>query len=480
MLGIYSSLFEALNYQEIFFCNWKGIAYRERNLSGVGDLDLYVPIEHRADFEKVSSDLGFINVQSFQANHENLEHYYGWDSEAQVFVHLHVYYRVVTGESFSKNYLLALDEFFQRKTVSSVDLPALEVSAQKAVFLIRAFLKLGSVYGFFQYWRDREKYEAEWKLFDDVCEYDDIRELGVTAGDFKRLDQIYNTNNAARIFFEALRFKKSMSRFRQRGFFRHLAYKTSNFVIRLVNRFVLKRKKVFASGAIIAICGLDGSGKSSLVAALVRHYSEHFSVESLHLGRPPVSFWSAFMQPILTAYRTRGALFAKKDSTPSSEGDKEISLLYAIRSVFLAYDRRAQAERAYRLSSKGYLVICDRYPGLIEGKMDSPRIKTDESRGRIYRLLHAMEKQLYASIKPASVAINLQVPLEVSVARNNLREKANKESEEELAERFAINGGVRFRAIRQKDIDATQSFAKVFTDVSSYIWFYEIGTQHES
>ena len=48
--------------------------------------------------------------------------------------------------------------------------------------------------------------------------------------------------------------------------------------------------------------------------------------------------------------------------------------MYVIRSVMLAYDRKVETIRAHKYSKNGYIVICDRYPGLAEGKMDSPRI----------------------------------------------------------------------------------------------------------
>ena len=61
-----------------------------------------------------------------------------------------------------------------------------------------------------------------------------------------------------------------------------------------MNKFFIKKKKMFDPGHVIAICGLDGSGKSSLVFSLSESYSRYFCSKVLHLGRPasnPLTFF---------------------------------------------------------------------------------------------------------------------------------------------------------------------------------------------
>ena len=152
------------------------------------------------------------------------------------------------------------------------------------------------------------------------------------------------------------------------------------------------------------------------------------------------------------------------------QSEKNISIIYAIRSVLLAYDRRVQTNRAHKLSYRGYLVICDRYPGLINGKMDSPRIPLNESRGWLYKFAYRLEQKFYKSIKPAHTIFQLSVPLEVAIDRNNKREKVDKETEDELRERFLLNSDATFLSDKCNVIDATAPFKDVLLQVSNEVW----------
>jgi len=115
-------------------------------------------------------------------------------------------------------------------------------------------------------------------------------------------------------------------------------------------------------------------------------------------------------------------------------------------------------------------VICDRYPGLAIGKMDSPRIPFNRSRGRLYQSCYILEQKLYKLIKPANLIFQLSVPLNVAIDRNNKREKADKETEDELRERFLLNSDAKFLAEDCIGVDATVSFKEVLLQVSNKVW----------
>ena len=154
----------------------------------------------------------------------------------------------------------------------------------------------------------------------------------------------------------------------------------------------------------------------------------------------------------------------------SQISENNISILYALRSVVLAYDRMVASKKVQKFRNKGYLVVCDRYPGLNEGKMDSPRIVMDNTKGPLYQYLYKVEQKFYRSIKPVDILFNLQAPLEVAIERNDMRDKLGKESTEELRERFSINSGVSFLSDKTIDIDATKSIKNVFATVARDIW----------
>ena len=470
MLEIFNNLFVALHANNVIFCNWKGHYAVETNLAGDGDLDLFIPLNSKEEFEKIAKREGFKRVISFQANHDFIEHYYGLDKSTLKFVHIHAYFKIVTGEHVSKNYTLPLEEYLLSNLDSSSLLPTINAIGRQNIFLVRYFLKIGSLYGLLQYWREIEKYSKEWNSYNHKNEYESILELDLSREDLCEMSKVYESSSFFKKILLSLRLKKRFKSFKRRSYLKLQIYIVVNFIIRLINRFFLKKKKMLTYGYVIAICGLDGSGKSSLVSALGENYSRHFCTKVFHLGRPASNALTFIFNQIVAIYsRLRRIKIAHKEGNLVKSA-KNISIIYAIRSVLLAYDRKVQANKAHRLSQKGYLVICDRYPGLAIGKMDSPRIPFNRSRGRLYQSCYILEQKLYKLIKPANLIFQLSVPLNVAIDRNNKREKADKETEDELRERFLLNSDAKFLAEDCIGVDATVSFKEVLLQVSNKVW----------
>lgn len=472
MLKVFTALFDALRKDDVKFCNWKSHYDVRNQLNGNGDLDLFVPFNCKASFEAAIDPIGFKRVISYQASHDFIEHYYGLDPDTGKFVHIHVYFKIVTGEHISKNYILPLDRFIIANLNDAIEFPAVNEGAKIAIFLIRHFLKIGSPFGWLQYWRESDKHLSEWRLLDYKGLDTHIPEIHLSASELEEMAEVYISSGLVANFLLAIKFKYKLRRFRRRSFFKHQAYIAKNVLTRVTNRIFLKRKKLLSPGRVVGICGLDGTGKSSLVETLDKHFSEHFCVKRLHLGRPSSSGLSFIFRPFLVIRTQLFALVGGGASEPKNRLEaKDISIIYALRSVLLAYDRKVEANRAHNLSDKGYLVICDRYPGLFSGKMDSPRIPQDLHRGRIYQYCYRVEQHLYHTIRPAELLFHLQAPVEVAIERNNCREKAGKETEDELRERFFVNSGATFLAATYKYVNATASQDTVFTEVMNGIWF---------
>ena len=223
-------------------------------------------------------------------------------------------------------------------------------------------------------------------------------------------------------------------------------------------------------GLVVAICGLDGAGKSSLVSALNDNYSRHFCVKVLHLGRPASNVLTFLFNPLIAIYKFLKKIKPQLKKKYLVKSAKNISIVYAIRSVLLAYDRKFESIKAHKFSKNGYLVICDRYPGLANGKMDSPRIPLNRARGSLYQFCYNLEQKLYRSIKPANIIFHLSVPLEIAIDRNNKRDKIDKETEDELRERFLLNSDATFLGEDYNFIDATVPFKNVLLQVTDAIW----------
>ena len=76
----------------------------EESLLGQTDIDLLI---HRKDanlFRTILSHLRFRPATTDGEAFPSVEHYFALDEESGVLVHVHAYFRVITGESLSKNY----------------------------------------------------------------------------------------------------------------------------------------------------------------------------------------------------------------------------------------------------------------------------------------------------------------------------------------------------------------------------------------
>ena len=111
----------------------------------------------------------------------------------------------------------------------------------------------------------------------------------------------------------------------------------------------MKKKKLLDPGFVAAICGLDGSGKSSVVVALDKNLSNHFSVKVFHLGRPRSNIFTLIFKPFFVSYSyVRRLRITNKNTIIKKEKDK-ISIIYALRSVLLAYDRKIEAKEGTQI-----------------------------------------------------------------------------------------------------------------------------------
>jgi thymidylate kinase len=150
-------------------------------------------------------------------------------------------------------------------------------------------------------------------------------------------------------------------------------------------------------------------------------------------------------------------------------------LLFAVRELALAWDRRRLLRKARQLARRGETVVCDRYPTDTPGAPDSPRLATRCGRhgfwSGVWNLLVQLEERLYADIPEPDLVFRLRASVETVKARNRVRTKPDKESDEYVEARYAAGlQWQRRRAPQVVDIDAEQSAQSVLLRVKSAVW----------
>ena len=216
-------------------------------------------------------------------------------------------------------------------------------------------------------------------------------------------------------------------------------------------------------GAVIAFVGSEATGKSTMLAETGRFLATHTDVQTVHAGKPPRTPLTAFPNlflPVLRRLAPRQRS-TRVDARHLERGDDDglrlPPLLFAVRAVLLAHDRRTLLRRAHAAAADASVVLCDRYPTSVVGAPDSPQLARWAEAASGHLLLSWLvraETRMYAAIPPADVVFHLWAPLDVTLQRNRDREKT--EPEDLVTLRHRQSGTLHFDGCPVHRIDTTQ------------------------
>jgi thymidylate kinase len=228
--------------------------------------------------------------------------------------------------------------------------------------------------------------------------------------------------------------------------------------------------RLASGGAIIALTGGDGAGKSTCVEKVCSWLTEEFDAIQVHLGKPPRSLATLVVgAPRKVARWLRGLLSSKPSSQalPDRCPAGPLGYLDLLREVCTARDRYRLYAKARRFAIRGGLVICDRYPLPQIKKMDGPivaQLVPAERRNLLLASLRKAETWYYRQIMPPDLLIVLHVHPEVAAQR-----KTNEEADYVRARSREI-WELDWRQTEAHVVDATPPVGDVCSCVQSLIW----------
>ena len=486
MLPALRALFESLSRAGVRSCHWKSNWRLPETLRGETDLDLLV---HRADLSRFLSVVGALGLKPGSGeDHPSVCHCYGCDDESGRLFDLHVYYRVVTGGTI-KGYHLPVEDMLLRgaqPTEAGVYVP--EPAAELVLFVIRKSLDYAVAIEALipREWKAAAD-ELRWLMSQGATDRDVRRLLAeyLPSVDFALFTKLRDAIESGRWGVGRFRLGRALaSRLRPyRRFARPSAtLARSRRAWRKAWRTVrggTPMQALLSGGAVIGVVGSDGSGKSTVVAEVSRWLGEFLSVATIHGGKPPPSVPTALPRLLLPLLRrmmpryrtTRIELRAAEGTEP--EGMRTGPLLvYALRALMLAYDRKKLLIRAHRRAANGTLVLSDRYPtrqpGVPEGAMlhflrDDPR--------PLYRWLARAEERTYRAIPQPDLVLRLDVPLELAVQRNLTRIKpGGPEPTEYLRQRHAKSSELEFAGVPTYRIRTDAMVEETVRAVKPILW----------
>src|SRR6266496_682023 len=476
-------LIEQLNTSGIRYCHWKSNLALSQSLSGKTDIDLLIHREDGTRFRSILSQLCFHPVAiKDAADFPSIEHHFALDEENGVLAHVHSYFRVITGDSLSKNYRFPIEEMLLQNTrlQGSVRVPI--KSAELIVFTLRIMLKHTSLLELAlvnRYWK-QVKQEILWLLeTGSVEESLDLLNCWLPSLDPDLLSECVTALKGpaplVRRIGLGLRLRSKIKLYARHSALRAWLVGTQKFADMLFRRLTRAHKELMprSGGAVIAFVGPEATGKSTLIEEMREWLGEHFAVEQIHAGKPKSTLMTSVPNLLLPALRF---LFPNSRSTRVAEqyiSAKQLGkpgtkypFIFAVRSSLLAYDRRSLLARAFKRAANGTIVLCDRYPSLQIGAPDGPQLSqllASPKRDSISTWLAHKEAHWYREIPHADLVIYLSAPLEVTLVRNASRGK--REPEDYVRLRHSRSSNLEFENTPVYKVNTNQPLEKTVLEV---------------
>ena len=494
-LSTIDHLIDDLNTSKLSYCHWKSNYTLAQAITGELDLDLLIDSRALAQIQEILSRRGFKPaVVRRGQDPPGISHHYGIDDQTGEMAHVHLFSHVLTGESFVKSHALPFDSMLLENGsyINQIKVPSKQ--AELVLFVLRTFIKYGSLLDLIYLSRDSQQVSAELSWLQDGFDLSEsvniLRKYCPEVDEDLFIQCIDSLNQQSSLASRVSIARKVRKRLRvyavNSSFSRILAY------IQLLWGYILrqlggkrKNKQLESGGVVIAFVGPEATGKSTLVSNCVNWLGQNFAVRSIHAGKPP-STWITMpvnvilplARRLLPRLRTTYLEGHKPSNNPTHSKSKAkglSALVYAIRSVTLAWDRRNLLLNARRLANDGEIVICDRYPSETKGAMDSPRLLEDEETdgmiARVVKWLTLLEQHLYDQIPPPDIVLRLKVSIETAKLRNRERVKPGKETDSYVESRHLQNQDWKLSGTEHiHDINTEQPLPETILSVKKVIW----------
>ena len=459
-IPIVRELCAALSAEGVDYCHWKSNAFLDRSLSGENDLDLLVRRRHWTLFAATVQRAGFKLVDSPRAL-PGVTSYYGYDVAADRLVHVHAHSQLVVGDDLTKNYRFPLeDAFLDSADAGELPVPAPEL--ELVLLVLRLTLKHLT-------WDAVISSNARVSQ-SARAELDDLLARASTERAGQVLELLFPT--ISRQLFDACvrALEPGRSRLEQVRAGAHLLAaaepyarrsRPADVTLKLWRRGVgttrrltrrAPRKRFARGGALVALVGADGAGKSTVVSALHEWLGRSFEVQRVHLGRPRPS-WPT--RAVRLSVRGRNALGLVLSGRLRRGPDWRPGGQSAL-AVALARDRYRTYRLARRAATNGVVVLSDRFPLTQLRLMDSPRV----GKGR----LGALEARYYRRIGKPELLVVLRVDPEVAV------ERKPEEAPDFVRARWGEIWDVDWEAAGAHVLDAGRPQSEVIAAAKALVW----------
>lgn len=472
-------LASTLDESRVGYCHWKSNAGIERAEQGETDLDLLVARSDVALFVTALSSLGFFEVARPRSPAvPGTSDFVGYDAAADRFVHVHAHYQLVLGHDRTKNFRIPIERPYLHSASVKRLLPTPAPEFEYVIFVIRMVLKYAIADEIL--WAAARGNRAglhpsEAAEFDALGSEVDPEGVRAVLRDhipyvdpevFKAAEAVvrgeYGFWRRVRV---ASRLREDLQAQARKGPF-------IDAWLRVWRRGVVaiqrrsgspSRYQLASGGAMIAVLGGDGSGKTTVLAELERWFSGLFDVTSVHLGKPKWSWTTYLIRGIVKITGSIRSLFSPGGKAANDPAEWRRLVWLACQ----ARDRYRTFKRVRRRANRGGLIISDRYPHPALSLMEVPQIERlteGRPRSRFVRRLIRTEDRYHRKISQPEVVVVLKLEPEEAGRRKT------DERYDYVVERAADIWDVDWSRWPVGQVDASQTREAVAADVKAHIW----------
>jgi hypothetical protein len=466
--GLLDRLARNLEQQGVEYCQWKGHWSAHRWSIGEGDIDLLVDHAAGPSFRRVAEELGFKPCQPTGSRQiPGTEHYVGHDPAVSRLLHLHIHYRLLLGDYWKPVYRLPIERALLESAVPGKPFRVPAPTHQYLVFVLRMMLR--------QVGRPLLSAQTLWTTgiriqLDSMEACSDRHQLTLLLQ--KHLSPIDLT------FFErcARSLQGRCSRLERAALPWELHRRLRAHVRRpaagamltaafekvlpaaLAERISARHLRLTAGGAVVALVGGDGAGKSTCARELGAWLEPAFPALRAHLGKPPRSLLTLAVGGALKLRQRVLGMLGRQD--------RETNWIELLRHLCTARDRYRLYVRVRRFAVAGGVAICERYPVTENRKLVGPSIPDllPLEPGVIAKLLCRWEASYYERILRPDALLVLRLHPELAV------ERKPEEPADYVRARGQIVWDTDWSTAGAQVVDASQPLPDVIRRLKTIIW----------
>ncbi len=476
MYQLSNELVEGLSKANIKYAHWKSNLFLDEALSGYDDLDLLIHRNDILNFELVLLKLGFIEASNRNISFSSVKHFYGHDEKSGNILHLHVYYQIKTGPSWTKPYRFDFEEYLLSnltKHKSGMSIPGKHI--ELVIFIFRTMLKYSKINEFIlinrEHSRNLKEIEYLTKNLDQTKLECFLKRYfpNISKEDILNYIDIIKTGSNINKFIEGKSLRNKLKKYNYMSYLNENLNNIIQFFYRLLNKLLLKEKKIFhTSGMFLVVVGLDATGKTTITNELKRWLGKNLTTRIVHFGKPPSSLLTLPFNLIIKLLK-KSRIHSELKSSIKKDNKQSKSLLYILRQVILSYDRYRLVKNCWNRVSVGELIICDRYKSENYDVMDSKRLNPIMYTG-LKNKLAKIENYYYDQMPIPDILFYLTVSVNVAIKRNEERIKKGKETTEFIIARHQQNQNLSYKSKNTIFINTERKYDEVIKEIKKNVW----------